>query len=514
MTVNGNVNEPEQERRGGQEQDAAAAGRAAPDTETADTHSDAALTAAQPAERAEAGQAESVCTGASPPEEPVETTVVEIPAAPEQAPAAPIPRRTIPHSPRRLPNCRITGVNYRASLADVLAQFSGQEVQGIGVSENGAGNLALQWNASTVEISCHPMKAGEFEIEFCVDVRPNERHVFPFMLTVNPDPKTLWKNIPSDPNGVYAKADSAKVFLTCAPGLSIAAASQRGRSHAQEGKPRDDDFAIHYDAETDCSFLLVADGAGSAKFSREGSRIAVLTALEKMRSVMNAEFWSALMPSIERWVTDKDANADKSIKKALYVLIQAAWDAKARIKQEAKDHQTRFAAAYKKAESFTARDYATTLILTVVKSLESGGWFVATYWVGDGGMGIYREGAADVSVQGTPDGGEYGGQTRFLTEDSVEVWPQDANKLIARRLRFEVVDSFDAVILMTDGVTDPKFETERNLVSMAKWNDLWAELANAVPFKNRDDSVAAALLEWMDFWSPGNHDDRTMVVLY
>lgn len=418
------------------------------------------------------------------------------------------------HGMRRLPNCRITGIDYQASLADAVSEFSQNDIQKVAISEKSIADLALQWNGGTFEISCHPSKAGEFEIDLCVDVHRYERHIFPFMLTVNPDPKTLWKNIPSDQSGIYSKADSDKAFLECSSKMSIVAASQRGRSHAQDGKPRDDHFAMHYDKETDCAYLIVADGAGSAKFSREGSRIAALTALDKVRSGMNPAFWSALMPSIEKWVIDRDASADKSIKKALYVLIQAAWDAKASIKQEAKDHESRYLATYKKAESFTARDYATTLILTIAKRLESGGWIVATYWAGDGGMGIYRPGAAEVFVQGTPDGGEYGGQTRFLTEDSAEVWPQDANKLIARRLRFDVIDSFDAVILMTDGVSDPRFETERNLVSIAKWNELWADLSKSVPFGKRDGSVADALLEWMDFWSPGNHDDRTMVILY
>lgn len=129
-------------------------------------------------------------------------------------------------------------------------------------------------------------------------------------------------------------------------------------------------------------------------------------------------------------------------------------------------------------------------------------------------MAIYRASADEVRVQGTPDGGEYAGQTRFLTEDSPEVWPQDASKLIARRLRFDVVDSFDAVILMTDGVSDPKFETDNNFTSIAKWHELWAELAKEVFLEKRGDAVADALLKWMDFWSPGNHDDRTMMVLY
>jgi hypothetical protein len=77
-----------------------------------------------------------------------------------------------------------------------------------------------------------------------------------------------------------------------------------------------------------------------------------------------------------------------------------------------------------------------------------------------------------------------------------------------------VVDSFDAVILMTDGISDPKFETDNNLNSQAKWDELWEDLVKEVPFEKRDASVADALLKWMDFWSPGNHDDRTMIVLY
>lgn len=433
---------------------------------------------------------------------------------PEAPSAQPFSLHVKRHPLKRLPNCKITGIDYQASLAEALSGFAPNEITGVAIDKHTQIDFALHWNADKCEISCHPEKAGEFEIDLCVDVLRQEKHIFPFKLTVNPDPKTLWKSIPSDPNGIYAKADSIKKFLACDGNLSIVAASQRGRSHAQEGKPRDDDFRIHYDAGIECAFLAVADGAGSAKFSREGSRIAAQTALDKIGASITADFWTALNPSIVKWAASKDTDAEKSIKKALYVLIQAAWDAKAQIKKEAKDHASRYLANYKKAEDFNARDYATTLIITVAKRLESGSWFVATYWVGDGGMGIYRPSAGEVRVQGTPDGGEYGGQTRFLTEDSTEVWPQDASKLIARRLRFDVVDSFQAIILMTDGVSDPKFETDNNLVSIAKWNDLWADLAKTVPFKTRDDSVADALLDWMNFWSAGNHDDRTMVVLY
>lgn len=434
----------------------------------------------------------------------------------EEPPAQTVSQSIVLHTVRRLPNCKITGIDYQASLADVLSRFSPAEVTGIGIDhERTKVDFALNWNSKTCEISCHPEQAGEFEIDLCIDVVRRERHIFPFRLTVNPDPKTLWRNIPSDQCGIYAKPDSARMFLACGQKLSIVAASQRGRSHAQEGKPRDDHFLADYDPETECAVLVVADGAGSAKFSREGSRLAAQTARDEARSAMTSDYWRGLVPMVEKWATDKDAQAERAILTALYkVLVHGAWQAKAQIKREAQSHEARYLADYKKAERFTARDYATTLIVTIVKKLDTLGWFVATFWVGDGGMGVYRPSFGEVRVQGSPDGGEYGGQTRFLTEDSTEVWPQDANRLMARRLRFDVVESFDAVVLMTDGVSDPKFETENNLVSLLKWNELWADLLKQVPLERRDESVADALLKWMDFWSPGNHDDRTMVVLY
>lgn len=440
----------------------------------------------------------------------------EVGQQPENQKVPVVPEKIVTHKPKLLPNCKITGDDYRASLADALTEFTKGEIVKIGINFGQAmESLGLEWDPDNCEISGHPGQAGDFVINLCVDVTRHERHILPFKLTVNPDPKTLWKNIPSDQNGVYAKPDSDSAFLPCGENLCIVAASQRGRSHAQEGKARDDDFSADWNAEIGCAILIAADGAGCAKFSRKGSQIATRTVLDQVKAALTADFWTAVEPALAKWKESKDHQAEKNIQAMLYkVLVNAAWEAKARIKNEAQEHEARYLADYAKAEKFFARDYATTLILTVAKKRDAGGWFIATFWVGDGGQGIYRPDAGEVIVQGVPDGGEFGGQTRFLTEESKEVWPQDANALIERRLRFATVDSFKAVVLMTDGITDPKFETENNLLSLEKWNALWADLAKEVPFEKRDRSVADALLKWMDFWSPGNHDDRTMLILY
>ena len=423
---------------------------------------------------------------------------------------------------KMLPNCKSAGTAYCTSLKAIIEEVVDlKEIEKIDCplpllpSSHPSPPFNITFKHETYELECFPEEAGEFIV--CFGVATNqEKHVFQCTLLVNPDPKTLWKNIPSSQDGDYAKPDHDIRFLACGDKLSIVAASQRGRSHAQEGKPRDDDFSLHWDNESACAILAVADGAGSAKFSRKGSQIASLTALETAKGKLDSEFWAELSPAIQKYIGNGDTSTKKYIQNKLYTLVESAWEAKAKIKAEAENHEKKFFEMYHKQEAITARDYATTLILTVAKKID-GSWFIATYWVGDGGMGIYSKNAEKVLIQGLPDSGEYGGQTRFLTEGSPEVWPQGedaAEKLLAKRIRFDVVNAFDAVLLMTDGITDPKFETDNNLNSQAKWDELWEDLKREVPFEKRDESVANALLKWMDFWSPGNHDDRTMIVFY
>lgn len=422
-----------------------------------------------------------------------------------------------------LPNCKSAGTVYSTSLKAIIEKFVDlEEIEKIDCPLPLVPSLPdpppfdMIFKQETYELKCFPKEAGEFNLCFGV-VTSREKHVFQCTLLVNPDPKTLWKNVPSEQNDDYAKPDFEIKFLACEDRLSIVAASQRGRSHAQDGKPRDDDFSFYWDNESDYTILAVADGAGSAKFSRKGAQIATLTVLETLKNKLNTEFWGTLVPIINKYITNNgDAKAEEHIRNRLYVLIEAAWEAKDKIRLEAESHEKKFFAMYHKQEKITARDYATTLILTIAKKVDAG-WFIATYWVGDGGMGVYHKNLEKIIVQGEPDSGEYGGQTRFLTEGSPEVWPQGegaAEKILAKRVHFDVVSNFDAIILMTDGITDPKFETDNNLKSPTKWNELWNDLEREVPFEKRDESVAAALLQWMNFWSPGNHDDRTMIVFY
>ena len=75
---------------------------------------------------------------------------------------------------------------------------------------------------------------------------------------------------------------------------------------------------------------------------------------------------------------------------------------------------------------------------------------------------------------------------------------------------------------MTDGVSDPMFGTDANLNSIGQWNELWDKLQNGFPedeipgvdFSAGNVESKDQLLNWLNFWVPGEHDDRTIAILY
>ena len=323
-------------------------------------------------------------------------------------------------------------------------------------------------------------------------------------LILNPDPRTLWKDIPTPRDTVYFKEDSQMQYVKVPekdgiPRKDIVAASQRGRSHAHEGKPRDDHFLLHYCDKTEWYIIAVADGAGSAKYSREGSRIACETAVAHCKDALSdsSEFENA----IQLFSDNSDSQeARKLVGDKIYSIVgNAALKAHNAIKKEAE-----------RKEGAKMKDYATTLLLAICKRFDFG-WAVASFWVGDGAMCIYDAEKHTADMLGMPDEGEFAGQTRFLTMPEIF---KDTTSFY-QRLRFKIYPDFTALMLMTDGVSDPKFETDANLQSTEKWDALWNDLAEGgVELTDDNEKSQEQLLKWLDFWDRGNHDDRTIAILY
>lgn len=297
-----------------------------------------------------------------------------------------------------------------------------------------------------------------------------------FKLVIVPAVDTLWRDEPVNwdqmPEPRYRNEKQATdSALLDGEEKHIVAASLRGRSHAQEGKPRDD--AFRFATTHGWQVLAVSDGAGSACYSREGARLAcekaVAVCCERLDNEPYRAGFEAHIKALS--ATPDETDKRKPVGDSLYTLLcHAANQARQAIAQEAA------------LQGKEARTYAATLLLCVAKHFPFG-WFVGSFWVGDGAIALYRRDTTPhtVYLMGEPDEGEYGGQTRFLTMPEVF---SDASALY-RRLRFRLVDDFSALFLMTDGVSDPKFETTNNLKNAEKWDALWDELtaADALPIR-------------------------------
>jgi len=111
------------------------------------------------------------------------------------------------------------------------------------------------------------------------------------------------------------------------------------------------------------------------------------------------------------------------------------------------------------------------------------------------------------------DVGEFSGGTRFITMKEI------FNDQIVSRFEMTRVDDFAYLVLMTDGIYDPKFATENKLEDPESWKAFFNDLngnnddRRKVDFTN-DKEIAQELLHWGDFWSRGNHDDRTLAIIY
>ncbi len=310
-------------------------------------------------------------------------------------------------------------------------------------------------------------------------------------VTVNPDPKTLWKEIEPDPELPYVKPHTDLDFKVSDDKDRLFYASKRGRSHAHAGTFRDDDGKIAT-TTSKWSILVVADGGGSYKLSRRGSKVIVEQTVDALQKILLGEEAEAL----EKLVIENHQNPNEHSKQQLLsqfnkTIISAIYTAYHKLSQEANEKKN------------DIKSYSTTLLLALHKLHENGKHIIISFWVGDGVIALYQKNKS-VTLLGKPDNGEFAGQTRFLDENAYQN---------TDRVDFVVVDDFTALILATDGVSDPFFHHEKALESLESWDHFWTTELWSVLNKESDKESSEALLEWLDFWAIGNHDDRTIAIL-
>ena len=402
-------------------------------------------------------------------------------------------------------------------------------------------SLGLEFDPKEGRIFGKPVIAGSTDLHIVFFHKQDENlaediKVVPFI--INSDPKDLWKNIASDPDSKWAKPDDVAekgTFLD----KKYVVASRRGRSHAHEGKFRDDHFCVK-SLPQGWAIAAVADGAGSASYAREGSKIATEFLCEQFNNEelmvsldgLLRNYFSPTENSLE--ITQEtevenldgensdDANSisetenieprepepsekpslEKSAKSGIVnTLYKEVLNVHKKLNETAQEN------------SLTLKDLNTTLIFTLVKKFEFG-YAVLSFGVGDCPINIISADNQNVELLNMMDVGDFGGGTRFITMPEIF-----SNPNMGARFSINKYDDFSKLVLMTDGIYDPKFITENKLEDLNAWNIFLEDLDGKnedlakVDFKN-DEDIENQLLKWMDFWNKGNHDDRTLAIIY
>jgi serine/threonine protein phosphatase PrpC len=364
----------------------------------------------------------------------------------------------------------------------------------------------LEFNNEEELLFGSPLISGDLKIKLLFriegeveDSKLNEKTI---TIIINPDPKSLWKNQESDKNDPFWKEDNVATssdFLD----KKIVIASKRGRSHANVGSFRDDDFAIKNINETGWSVLAVSDGAGSAILSREGSKMSCDLVVSYFEENFTPDYLKEFDETLLHHHNKTDEDSAKKISRFVYDnLSKAAWFVHKELEK--------FAVKLEKP----LKAFHSTLIFTLVKKYEFG-YAILTFGVGDCPIGLMNKDLTEIKLMNWLDVGEFGGGTRFITMP--EIFQSDK---FQTRFGFKLVDDFSYLMLMTDGIYDPKFVVEANLEKTEKWIEFLEDLQGKnedglkVDFNYENAEIANQLSTWMDFWNPGNHDDRTLAIIY
>ncbi|WP_248574797.1 PP2C family serine/threonine-protein phosphatase [Flavobacterium sp. H122] len=400
-----------------------------------------------------------------------------------------------------LPNA-IVGKKYEAKI-----DFSELEWQDIVFFELlNLENSGLDYDSEKSIIKGIPRTSGDLKLRFLfrLEGEPDNAalHEKMLQLIINPDPKSLWKDIPSDRNDLYWKDENVAVsdrFLD----KRIVISSKRGRSHANVGSFRDDDFAYKNFETSGWSVLAVSDGAGGYPVTRKGSQLAC----EAVVDYFDKNFTPDFLADFDKTISEYNYKKDKTTLEKINTFVFTNLSKAAKYANES-------IASFAVKENRSISDFHSTLIFTLVKKY-SFGYAVMTFSVGDCPIGLVNKDFSEVRLMNWLDVGEFGGGTRFVTMP--EIFAHDN---YASRFGFTLTDDFSYLMLMTDGIYDPKFVVEANLESIEKWKDLVEDMKGkneegiCVDFSYENEKIAAQLSNWMDFWSPGNHDDRTLAIIY
>ena len=307
----------------------------------------------------------------------------------------------------------------------------------------GLEEIGLAFNKETDKIEGIPTQSGDIKIKFLFNVigepesSPHNEKLI--SLVVNPDPKSLWKDIPSDKNDLFWKEDDISITESFGE-RQIVVSSKRGRSHKNVGSFRDDDFAFKHFEKTGWSVVAVSDGAGSYSLSREGSKIACKSVVEFFEKHNDVEQNKIFEDKLLEFNYTKDETLLREIeilsKKNLY---QATVFVHNQIKEHAEKTFSERPELFNNPKAKTLLDYYhSTLIFALFKKFEFG-YVILTFGVGDCPIAVMSKDKTHTTLLNWLDVGEFGGGTRFITQPNIF---HSQEHPMASRFNFKIVTDF------------------------------------------------------------------------
>lgn len=387
-----------------------------------------------------------------------------------------------------LPNAR-SGQYYSVQLDQVLSELPHQ----LTLEDDGGTGMMLSRER---QLSGTPTGAGAIQFSLSgSDEEGNQVLNLILKLALIPNSRELWKDNPADPTDLFAKPEKEVDRIAVGSGWHMAMGSLRGRSHAHRGGQRDDHGVI---AQTSSGWnlLLVADGAGSCELSRQGSLLATTKARDSLTATLESDAGMQLEQAAISWWQEGDHSRmpQELLRSIQDTIITAVHQGHLAISEASKD------------SGHPLKAFSTTLLMAMQKVTDHG-HLIITFGIGDGGIAVLSDKSHAV-LMNNADSGQHAGQTRFLDAPLFH-----EGESLYQRVKVRIFDSLDAVILATDGVTDPKFNSDNDMREPASWWSFFSELAPALNAPMTE-SVVDPLLEYLNFFIERHHDDRTVAVLY
>lgn len=382
--------------------------------------------------------------------------------------------------------------------------------------------LGLIFNNETHTIEGVPNKSGTFKLKAFFKVEgeseTEELNIKEISFVINPDPKSLWKDIPSDKEAIFWKEDDQSQSGKLGE-KSVVISSKRGRSHKNVGSFRDDDFAFKTFKDSGWSIVAVSDGAGSASFSRKGSEVACQETIKFFEeNILANNELDSFEEKVKVFAETKDEialeEAKIAAKKTMYKAVIHVHEQLQKLAGKTFDEHPEMFKDDNKLKSIES--FHATLVFTAFKKLDIGYAFLS-FGVGDCPIGLINEEGTTSNLLNWLDVGEFGGGTRFITQRDIF---HSKERPMSSRFNIHFQKDFSYLFLMSDGIYDPKFEVEANLEKSEKWIEFIQDLKGrnqedtVVDFEEPLEQVEVQLNKWMDFWSKGNHDDRTLAIIY